>query len=125
MPAIVPVVASAVLWSWILNADPSRGLLNAAWQATLTTWFGWTPPGWLGVAEWAKPALILNGLWGAGSGMILWLAGLQGIPVHLYEAANLDGAGAWAKFRHVTLADAVALHLLQPHHGNHRSLAGV
>ncbi len=103
VPAIVPVVASAVLWSWILNADPSRGLLNAAWQATLTTWFGWTPPGWLGVAAWAKPALILNGLWGAGSGMILWLAGLQGIPVHLYEAANLDGAGAWSKFRHVTL----------------------
>ena len=69
----------------------------------VSAWFGWSAPGWLGAAEWAKPALILLGLWGAGSGMILWLAGLQGIGVHLYEAANLDGAGAWAKFRHVTL----------------------
>jgi ABC-type sugar transport system permease subunit/ABC-type glycerol-3-phosphate transport system substrate-binding protein len=103
VPAIVPTVASAVLWSWILNADPNRGLLNAAWRATFTAWFGWGAPGWLGAAEWAKPALIVLGLWGAGSGMILWLAGLQGIPVHLYEAANLDGAGAWTKFRHVTL----------------------
>ena len=93
VPAIVPVVASAVLWTWILNADPNRGLLNAGWQATLGQWFGWQPPGWLGAAQWAKPALILNGLWGAGAGMILWLAGLQGIPTHLYEAADLDGAG--------------------------------
>ena len=103
VPSIVPIVASAVLWAWILNGDPNRGLINAVWQATLTTWFGWTAPGWVGAAEWAKPALIVVGLWGAGSGMILWLAGLQGIPVHLYEAADLDGAGIWARFRHVTL----------------------
>jgi multiple sugar transport system permease protein len=103
LPSIVPVVASAVLWTWILNGDPNRGLLNAAWKATVTHWIGWTPPGWLGAAEWAKPALILQGLWGAGSGMILWLAGLQGIPQHLYEAADIDGAGFLAKFRHVTL----------------------
>ncbi len=103
VPAIVPVVASAVLWTWILNADPNRGLLNAGWQATLGTWFHVPPPGWLGAAQWAKPALILNGLWGAGAGMILWLAGLQGVPVHLYEAADLDGAGLLTKFRHVTL----------------------
>src|SRR5207244_1103723 len=103
MPAIVPVVASAVLWAWVLNGDPNRGLLNALWKVTLTAWFHWAPPGWLGAALWAKPALILQALWGAGAGMILWLAGLQGIPVHLYEAADLDGAGALAKFRHVTL----------------------
>lgn len=103
LPSIVPVVASALLWAWILNGDPNRGLLNAVWKATLGQWFGWGAPGWLGAAEWAKPALILQGLWGAGSGMILWLAGLQGVPTHLYEAADLDGAGLWAKFRNVTL----------------------
>ncbi len=103
LPSIVPVVASAVLWAWVLNGDPNRGLLNAAWKASIGQWFGIAPPGWFGAAEWAKPGLILQGLWGAGAGMILWLAGLQGIPSHLYEAANLDGAGWWAKFWHVTL----------------------
>ncbi|MCC6728589.1 MAG: extracellular solute-binding protein [Chthonomonadales bacterium] len=103
LPSIVPVVASAVLWAWVLNGDPSRGLLNAAWKATLTAWFGVDPPGWFGAAEWAKPGLIIQGLWGAGGGMILWLAGLQGIPQHLYEAADLDGAGWWSRFRNVTV----------------------
>jgi multiple sugar transport system permease protein len=103
LPSIVPVVASAVLWAWVLNGDPNRGLLNAAWKASLSVWFGWDPPGWFGAAEWAKPGLIVQGLWGAGGGMILWLAGLQGIPQHLYEAADLDGAGVWSKFRNVTL----------------------
>jgi ABC-type sugar transport system permease subunit/ABC-type glycerol-3-phosphate transport system substrate-binding protein len=103
VPAIVPVVASSVLWAWILNGDANRGLLNAAWKATLTEWFQIGPPGWLGAADWAKPGLILQGLWGAGGGMILWLAGLQGIPQHLYEAAEIDGAGWWSKFRNVTL----------------------
>ncbi len=103
LPSIVPVVASAVLWAWVLNGDPNRGLLNAAWKATFTVWFGWNPPGWFGAAEWAKPGLIIQGLWGAGGGMILWLAGLQGIPQHLYEAAEIDGAGALSKFRNVTL----------------------
>jgi ABC-type sugar transport system permease subunit len=103
LPSIVPVVASAVLWAWVLNGDPNRGLLNAAWKATLLPWFGWAPPGWFGAAEWAKPGLIIQGLWGAGGGMILWLAGLQGVPQHLYEAADIDGAGIWCKFRNVTL----------------------
>ena len=52
---------------------------------------------------WAKPGLIFMGLWGAGGGMILWLAGLQSIPATLYEAASLDGAGWWSQFRHITL----------------------
>jgi ABC-type sugar transport system permease subunit/ABC-type glycerol-3-phosphate transport system substrate-binding protein len=103
IPSIVPAIASAVLWAWILAGDPSKGLLNALWQATLTQWFGWAPPGWFGVADWAKPGLIVQGLWGAGGGMILWLAGLQGIPVSLYEAARIDGARGWAQFRHITL----------------------
>jgi multiple sugar transport system permease protein len=103
IPSIVPIVASAVLWAWILNGDPNRGLLNAVWKATITNWMHISPPGWLGAAEWAKPGLIIHGLWGAGSGMILWLAGLQGIPQHLYEAADIDGAGLWSRFRNVTL----------------------
>ena len=103
VPSVVPVVATAVLWGFLLNSDPHRGLVNAVWQATLTPWFGLPPPGWLSVPLWAKPGLIFMGLWGAGGGMILWLAGLQSIPGTLYEAASLDGAGWWAQFRHVTL----------------------
>ena len=103
MPSIVPIVATSVLWSFILNSDPNRGLVNAAWQATISAWFHVPPPGWLSVPTWAKPGLIVMGLWGAGGGMILWLAGLQSIPATLYEAASLDGAGWWSQFRHVTL----------------------
>ncbi len=103
MPSIVPLVASAVLWAWILNGDPNQGLLNAFWKATITAWFHIQPPGWFGAAQWAKPGLIVMGLWGAGSSMILWLAGLQGVPRQLYEAADLDGAGIWSKFWNVTI----------------------
>lgn len=103
LPAIVPAVASTVLWMWILNADPQRGLVNAAWNATLTPWFGLAPPGWLSIEEWAKPSLILMGLWGAGSGMVLWLAGLKGVPTTLYEAASIDGASPWQQFWAVTM----------------------
>ena len=103
LPSIVPVVASAVLWAWVLNGDPNRGLLNSAWKASIGVWLHIPPPGWFGAEQWAKPGLIIQGLWGAGSGMILWLAGLQGISVALYEAADLDGAGPWSKFVHVTL----------------------
>ncbi|MBI5831609.1 MAG: extracellular solute-binding protein [Armatimonadetes bacterium] len=103
VPSIVPAIASAVLWGWVLAGDPNKGLLNALWKVTLSDWFGVAPPGWFGVAAWAKPGLIMQGLWGAGGGMILWLAGLQGVPATLYEAAQLDGARGWAQFRNVTL----------------------
>lgn len=103
MPSIVPVVASSVLWAWILNPDVGRGLINGLWQPTITAWFHIDPPGWLSVPAWSKPALIISGLWGAGGGMILWLAGLQGIPKSLYEAASIDGAGSWSQFRHITI----------------------
>ena len=83
MPSIVPVVATTVLWAWILNGDPTRGLLNAAWKGTIFVWFHIPAPGWLSVPSWAKPSLVLIGLWGAGGGMILWLAGLQSIPATL------------------------------------------
>lgn len=103
IPSIVPAIASAVLWVWLLAGDPNKGLLNALWKETLTAWFGIAPPGWFGVPEWAKPGLIVQGLWGAGGGMILWLAGLQGVPQSLNEAALIDGANVWQRFRNVTL----------------------
>lgn len=101
IPSIAPVVANAILWLWLLN--PQYGLINHGWNATITQWTGLAAPNWMSDPGWSKPAFILMGLWGAGGGMILWLAGLQGIPQHLYEAAELDGAGTWSKFRNVML----------------------
>jgi multiple sugar transport system permease protein len=102
IPSVVPIVATVVLWNYILNSDPHRGLINAAWLGSITHWFGIAPPGWEAVPAWSKPGVILCGLWGAGGGMILWLIGLQSIPITLYEAASLDGAGWWSKFWNVT-----------------------
>lgn len=102
MPAIVPVVASAVLWTWVLTPDPSKGLINSFWKETLTAWLAVPPPTWLQSADWAKNALILQGLWGAGSGMLLWLAGLKGVSTTLYEASGLDGATPRQQFWNVT-----------------------
>jgi multiple sugar transport system permease protein len=96
LPAVVPLVASAIMWIWILQ--PSSGLIN-----TVLRTFGIEGPLWLQSPVWSKPSIILMGLWGAGSGMVIWLAGLQGIPEVLYEAAEVDGAGWWPKFLHVTL----------------------
>jgi len=102
MPAIVPGIASAVLWTWVLTPDPNKGLINAFWQKTITQWLNVPPPAWLNSADWSKNALILMGLWGAGSGMILWLAGLKGVSSTLYEAASIDGATPKQQFWKVT-----------------------
>lgn len=102
MPAIVPGVASAVLWTWVLTADPNKGLINSGWAGTISEWMGISPPGWVQSADWSKPALILMGLWGAGSGMVLWLAGLKGISSSLYEASGLDGASPRQTFWKIT-----------------------
>lgn len=96
MPSIVPAVASAVLWAWILNSE--FGLLNALLHAV-----GLPKVRWLQEPEWALPALILMSLWGLGGGMVIYLAGLQGIPEVFYEAAEIDGAGRWGKLWHVTI----------------------
>jgi multiple sugar transport system permease protein len=101
VPAIVPVIANAILWVWILN--PEFGLVNTLFRITLGKWFGIEAPKWLASESWSKPSLILMGMWGAGASMILWLAGLQGIPQHLYEAAEIDGASWWQKFRYITI----------------------
>ena len=96
LPSIVPAVASSILWMWMFN--PQSGLLNAMLGAV-----GIHGPNWLQDEHTSKGALILMGLWGAGGGMIIWLAGLKGISESYYEAAAIDGAGTWHKFRYITL----------------------
>ena len=96
MPSVVSGVAVSVLWSYIFN--PRFGIFN--W---VLSWFGIKGPGWLGSADWALPALIIMSLWGVGGGMIIYLAGLQGIPTSLYEAATIDGANKWNQFWRITL----------------------
>jgi len=102
MPAIVPGVASAVLWLWVLTPDSNKGLLNAGWQQTITPWLGLSPPGWVNSADWSKSALVVMSIWGAGAGMILWLAGLKGVSTTLYEAASIDGANPRQTFWSIT-----------------------
>lgn len=97
LPTIVPIVASAVLWLWVLN--PESGLINSM----LRQFFGIDGPGWIADERWSKPSLILMSLWGVGGAMVIFLAGLAEVPQSLYEVADIDGAGRWAKFRHVTL----------------------
>jgi multiple sugar transport system permease protein len=97
MPTIVPAVANAVLWAWIFNTE--FGLLNV-----LLHYFGLSKVNWLREPEWALPAIILMSLWVAvGGPMIIFLAGLQGIPEVLYEAAKIDGGGRWTQLRHITI----------------------
>lgn len=103
LPAIVPSVVTVVLWIFILNSDPARGMVNQVWQSSITQWLAMNPPGWLTDDSWAKPSLVLMGLWGAGSGMILWLAGLKGVPRTLYEAASIDGASPKQQFWQITI----------------------
>ncbi len=97
LPSQTPLVATAFLWTWIYHAD--FGLANV-----LLTAVGLPAQNWLFDLQLAKPSLILITLWsGIGVPMIIFLAGLQGVPQSLYEAASIDGAGAFARFRHVTL----------------------
>ncbi len=102
MPAIVPTTAAAVLWTWVLTPDKNKGLINSYWAQTITEWFGVAPPAWIQSADWAKNGLVVMGIWGAGSGMILWLAGLKGVSPSLYEASGIDGATPWKQFWSVT-----------------------
>lgn len=96
LPSIVPTVAAAVVWAWILH--PEYGLIN-----DLLARFGIPGPPWLTSEVWSKPAFILMSLWGIGPTTIIFLAGLQDIPQHLYEAAEIDGANSWQRMWSVTL----------------------
>jgi len=97
IPAVVPAVATGILWMWVL--DPNFGVVN--WLIQEIT--GLPGPLWLADEHWALPAMMLMSLWGVGGGMVMYLAGLQGIPTTLYEAATIDGAGRWHKFWNVTI----------------------
>jgi multiple sugar transport system permease protein len=97
LPVVTPQVAMFLLWAWMF--EPNVGIINNA-----LAFFGVSPgPAWLGHPFWAKPALIIVSAWGVGSIMVIFLAGLQGVPEHLYEAADLDGANWWQKILNVTL----------------------
>ncbi len=96
LPSVIPGVAVSLLWILIFNKE--FGVLNSVLRVV-----GIEGPAWLYEKAWAKPALIIMSLWGAGGPMLIFLAGLQGIPTELFDAAKVDGAGAWRRFRHVTI----------------------
>jgi multiple sugar transport system permease protein len=98
LPRLMPIVATTVIWQWILQ--PQVGLVNF-----LLGQIGIAGPGWLGTIEWAIPSLILLSFWRSAGGetMLIFLAGLQGVPRELYEAADLDGANGWQRFWTVTV----------------------
>jgi len=96
LPSVIPIVASALLWTWMLN--PDFGLVNMALRA-----LGLPDPAWLLDPRYTKPSLILMSLWGSGAGALIFLAALQGVPKQYYEAAQVDGAGAWHRFWRITL----------------------
>ncbi|MGH2559498.1 MAG: carbohydrate ABC transporter permease [Thermomicrobiales bacterium] len=95
LPALVSGIAIAILWTNILH--PDYGLINATLAKV-----GIDGPGWLKSPDWAMPGLIMVAVWSVGGSVVIFLAGLQSVPPHLYEAAALDGAGPWSKFWNVT-----------------------
>lgn len=97
IPSIISGVILSVLWMWLLN--PEYGLINSTLQ-----FFGLQGPLWLIDPRWSKPAIILMSVWSLGGGrMLVFLAAIQNVPQHYYEAVEMDGGGWWARFRHVTL----------------------
>jgi multiple sugar transport system permease protein len=96
LPSVVSGVATAMLWLWLFN--PSFGGVNWVLRRLHLP-----EPGWLTNESTAIWVFILMSIWGVGNAMLIYLAGLQGVPEHLYEAAALDGAGPAVRFRHVTL----------------------
>lgn len=97
LPVVTATVAAAVVWKLLL--DPGAGYLNVILRG-----LGLDAPSWLRSTTWAMPAVMLVGVWKKlGFNMVVYLAGLQSIPREVYEAAQIDGAGSWAVFRHVTL----------------------
>ncbi len=96
IPAVLPGVAVTIMWVWIFN--PEFGIVNHFLSLA-----GIQGPRWFYSPRWALPAVIIMGLWPVGGQAIIYLAGLQNIPPHLYEAATIDGAGAWQRFWRVTI----------------------
>jgi len=97
LPVVTSWVVVALVWKWLLN--PRGGVVNTA-----LGWVGITGPGWWTDPAWAMPSIVLASAWkDLGFVMVIFLAGLQAIPEDYYEAALVDGAGGWRRFRHITL----------------------
>ena len=96
LPSVVPVVASATIWRWGLN--PEFGPINYPLKV-----LGLPAPRWLTDPDWIVPSIVFIGLWGLGNSVLIFLASLISVPRTFYEAAKVDGANGWARFRHVTL----------------------
>lgn len=96
LPVLVPTIANSMLWLWLFN--PDFGLLNSILDGV-----GLPKSEWIYNERTAVPSLILMSTWGIGNAAVIFLAGLQGVPGHLYEAVEIDGGGALRKFWHVTL----------------------
>lgn len=96
IPMVVPYVAASVLWSWMLH--PRLGVVNHVLSNA-----GLPAPNWLLSETWAKPAIALLAIWHIGQPMVVFLAGLQGVPEDLYEAAKIDGASAFQQTTHITI----------------------
>jgi len=96
LPSVVSGIAVSLLWAWMFQ--PEFGLINGALRAV-----GIQGPRWILSPSWALPSLIIMSLWGVGGSILIYLAGLQSIPTQLYEAAQIDGAGTWARYLHITL----------------------
>jgi multiple sugar transport system permease protein len=97
LPSVITGVAVALLWKWVLN--PQYGLFNYLIFEPL----GIEGPRWFWSETWVIPAYWIMGLWGVGGTMIIYLAGLQGVPTALYEAAEIDGANSWQRFWKITI----------------------
>lgn len=97
IPVVSSTVATATIWYWLLN--PQHGLFNVA-----LGWFGIDGPAWLYDSRWAMFAIVLMSVWaGFGANMLIFLGGLQGVPQELVDAAHVDGANVWQRFRHITV----------------------
>jgi multiple sugar transport system permease protein len=96
LPVMIPLVASTLVWIGFLNTE--TGWMNQILQA-----LGLPAPDWINSQDWIYPALSIIGLWGIGNFMVINIAGLQSVPSELYEAARIDGAGAWTTFRRITI----------------------
>lgn len=106
LPSLVPMICLAVLWQWLLNGEV--GLVNDALRPVLRVVNSLlnthlVAPNWLQDARYAKIGLVFTGLWGVGQSVVIYLAGLQDVPRHLYEAAEIDGANFLQKTLHITL----------------------
>ncbi|WP_214326334.1 carbohydrate ABC transporter permease [Nonomuraea sediminis] len=106
LPTILPIVVTTYVWRWLMNAQ--YGYVNKA-----IGWLGVEGPAWLEDPTWTRPAILLMGIWGIGSSTVIYLAALRDVPREYYEAAEVDGAGWWARFRRITVPMLTPVTLFQ------------